>query len=175
MNFFQKYKLTSERIKSLLLYVAKCITGTLIVYLLSSVLDYKDISWCLISVILVISPESKDSMALAFTRIKANIIGASVGVICLLIHPTNMWMLSFALGITLTLCYIFRLDSGERSALAATIIIMLHVEGGHIWNTALVRVIAVLAGSALGLLITLVFHFAIKSQVQIKDNNNQEA
>jgi len=149
----------ADRLRSLLIYAAKCVTGTLIVFILSSLLHYKDIGWCLISVILVLSPDGKDSISLAFTRIKANIVGASVGVLCLLISPINMWVLSVALTITLALCYLFKLDTGSRSALAATIIIMLHEEGKHIWDAAFERVIAVLVGCILALLITFIFHF----------------
>src|SRR6266436_8329646 len=110
----------NERVRSLLLHAAKCVTSTLIVFILSSLIKYTDIGWCLISVILVLSPEGKDAVTLAFTRIKANLIGASVGILCLLISPDNMWILSVALTITLSLCYVFKLDAGVRSALAAT-------------------------------------------------------
>ena len=164
----------NERIKSLLTYSAKCVTGTLIVFILSSLLNYKDLGWCLISVILVLSPDGKDSVPLAFTRIKANITGASVGVLCLLISPTNMWVLSIALTVTLALCYLFKLDAGVRSALAATIIIMLHEEGKHIWDTALERVISVLAGCLLGLIITFAFHFRTKPE-KSKNTSQEEA
>lgn len=43
--------------------------------------------------------------------------------------------------------------------MAATIIILLHEEGRHVWDTALDRVVQVLSGCVLGLLITYVFHF----------------
>ena len=149
----------SERIKSLLIYAAKCVTATLVVFMLASVLNYKDIGWCLISVILVLSPDGKDALPLAFTRIKANFVGAGVGLICLLITSTNMWILSAALAITVSFCYLLKFDTAIRSALAATIIIMLHEEGKHLWDTAIERVIAVVAGCVLGLLITFTFHF----------------
>lgn len=165
----------NERIRSLLIYAAKCVTGTLIVFTLSSILNYADVGWCLISVILVLSPDGKDTVSLAYTRIKANIVGASVGLCCLLISPFNMWILSIALTVTLSFCYFLKLDAGARSALAATIIIMLHEEGKHVWNTALERVIAVLAGCILGLLITFIFHFKTKAKGRSKQVNGEEA
>jgi uncharacterized membrane protein YgaE (UPF0421/DUF939 family) len=152
----------SERIKSLLIYIGKCASATLVVFTLSLLLHYKDVAWCLISVILVLSPDGKDALPLAFTRIKANFVGASVGVLCLLISVANMWTLSVALAITLSFCYLLKFDAAVRSALAATIIIMLHEEGKHLWDTALERVIAVVAGCILGLLITFIFHFKEK-------------
>jgi len=141
--------------------------------MISSIINYKDVAWCLISVILVLSPDGKDSLPLAFTRIKANFVGASVGLLCLLISPNNMWILSAALTITLALCYFFKFDTAMRSALAATVIIMLHEEGKHLWDTALERVIAVMAGCVLGLLITFAFHFNIKSAVKKKQEQEE--
>ncbi len=162
----------TERIRSLITYSAKCVTATFVVFILSELLNYKDIGWCLISVILVLSPDGKDALSLAITRIKANLVGASVGLACLLISPANMWILSIALTITLSLCYFFKFDTAVRSALAATIIIMLHEEGKHLWDTATERVIAVLAGCILGLMITYVFHF--KSRYGEKKTGSHE-
>ena len=156
----------SNRIKSLLIYAGKCVFATLVVFIASSLLNYKDIGWCLISVILVLSPDGKDALSLAFTRIKANLVGAGVGVLSLLISTTNMWILSMAVTVTLSLCYLLKFDTAMKSALAATIIIMLHEEGKHIWDTAIERVIAVVSGCLLGLLITFIFHF--------KENNEKK-
>lgn len=157
----------NERIRSLLIYAGKCVTGTLIVFIISKLLHYEDISWALISVILVLSPDGKDSVSLAFTRIKANVVGAAVGVLCLLIGPANMWTISLSLFITLSACYLFKLDAGIRSALAASVIVMLHGSGKHLWDSALERVIAVLAGCLLGLIITFVFHFKINNHKRV--------
>ncbi len=163
----------TERNKSLSIYAAKCITGTITVFILSSLLNYKDLAWALISVILVLSPDGKDSVSLAVTRIKANFVGAAVGIICLLIAPVNMWLMSLAVTIGLFLCYLFKLDTGARSALAATIIIMLHPEGQHVWDTALERVIAVLAGCLLALIITFIFHFRDRKSGGIFHHHDQ--
>ncbi len=156
----------SDRIKSLLIYAGKCVFATLMVFIVSSLLNYKDLGWCLISVILVLSPDGKDALSLAFTRIKANLVGAGVGVLSLLISTTNMWILSAALAVTISLCYLLKFDTAMKSALAATIIIMLHEEGKHIWDTAIERLIAVVAGCLLGLIITFIFHF--------KENNDKK-
>ena len=154
----------TERVKSLLIYAAKVATGTLIVYSGSLLLHYKDIAWCLISVMLVLSPDGRESVPLSVTRIKANIVGACSGMLCLWIAPIDMWMMAIALITTLSFCYLFKLDSGIRSALAATIILVLHEGGNHVWDTAIERVIAVLAGCVVGLAVTFIFHF--KSQYQ---------
>lgn len=165
----------NDRLKNLLVYSAKCVTGCLSIFIIASLINYKDFGWALISVMLVLSADGKDSVPLAITRIKANVIGAAVGVLCLLISPTNMWILSIALVITLSLCYWLKLDAGIRSALAATIIIMLHQEGTHIWDTAAERISAVLAGCILGLLITFVFHFKNATKKEMTNHSKQEA
>jgi uncharacterized membrane protein YgaE (UPF0421/DUF939 family) len=165
----------NDRLKSLLVYAAKCATGSFLVFFIASLINFKDSGWCLISVMLVLSADGKDSVSLALTRIKANLVGASVGLICLLISPTNVWILSIALVITLALCYLFNFDAGIRSALAATVIIMFHQEGKHVWDAALVRVISVLAGCVLGLIITFIFHLKATSKNVIAETLQQEA
>jgi uncharacterized membrane protein YgaE (UPF0421/DUF939 family) len=165
----------NERVKNFLIYALKCAAGVLTVFTIASLFKYTDISWCLISVMLVLSADGKDSLSLAVTRIKANVVGAGVGVIWLLIFPVNMWALSAALAAALGLCYIFKLDTGIRSALAATIIIMLHQEGSHVWDTALERIIAVLSGCAIALIITFLFHFKTKPAAHKSNANQQEA
>ena len=118
----------------------------------------------------------RSPLTLAFNRIKANITGAGVGLCGLLIPlPSHMWSISMALCITLTLCYLLKLNAAARSALAATIIIMLHEEGKHVWDTALYRVIAVLAGCTLGIVITFIFHFKTTTEKKEAGNHNEEA
>lgn len=164
----------NERLKSLLVYAAKCVSAVLVVYLMSAALHYHDIAWCLISVILVLSADGKDALPLAMTRIKANLVGAGVGVICLLFISPGMWCLCIALSITLSCCYLLKFDTAIKSALAATIIIIMHEEGKHLWDTALERVIAVVAGCALGLIVTFLFHFKEKTET-VKTAGSDEA
>jgi uncharacterized membrane protein YgaE (UPF0421/DUF939 family) len=125
---------------------------------------------------LVLSPDGRESVPLAITRIKANLVGACSGMICLWLYPTNMWMICLGLTTTLSFCYLFKLDSGSRSALAATIILMLHEEGKHVWDTALERVIAVFAGCLVGLAVTFIFHFKSQyNEISKPSTRNDEA
>src|SRR5436190_171067 len=144
--------------QSLVIYIIKCVIGTLAVFAISTLIHYKNIGWALISVILVLSPEGDDTVDIAINRIKANVIGAAVGLLCLLTGYSNMWTMCLAVATTLVASHFFNLDTSTRSALAATIIIMLHQEGTHLWSTAIERVIAVFAGGALGFVITFLFH-----------------
>ncbi len=147
--------------KSLYFYISKCLTGCLIVFGVASLIDYRDFGWCIISVMLVLTPESKEALPLAITRIKANLIGGSVSVLCLLIAPANVFTICLAITITILGCYYFKLMDGSRAAIAAVIIIMLHgleYKQVYFWSATIERVISVIAGCAIGLLVTLLFH-----------------
>ncbi|MCW3465662.1 FUSC family protein [Chitinophaga nivalis] len=147
-----------QRTKRLLIYAAKCVSGVLAVMGLSWLLNYQDVIWVLISVMLVLSPDGSDAVTLAVTRIKANAVGAASGFLLLLIHPNMIFMMCIAVMITVVLCNILYLEPATRTALAATIIVMTHEAGEHLWDTAVARVLSVLAGCLLGLLITFIFH-----------------
>ena len=67
------------------IYIAKCVSGVLLCSLLTLFFSqWIDYTWSLISVMLVLSPEGKDAVELSLTRIKANLVGASVGLLMLL-------------------------------------------------------------------------------------------
>jgi len=153
----------SQRNKGLLIYILKCAIGTITVFSISSLIHYKNVAWSLISVLLVLSPEGKDAISLALSRIKANIIGAAAGLASLLIAIPNMWTISLAIAVTIFICHLLNLDAAVRSALAASVIIMLHPEGSHLWSTAIERLIAVFSGCVLGLVITFIFHLPYRS------------
>ena len=154
-----------ERTRSFLMYTAKCITGTIVVYLVDSFFPFLDVGWSLISFVLVLSPDGKDAVNLAVTRIKANIIGAIVGLLCLLIAPATAWMVSIALIGTILLCFVFRLEAGVRIALAGTILVMLR-RSQYSWDAALERVIAVVIGCLVGMLSTYIFHSKLAASNQ---------
>ncbi|MFY0255635.1 aromatic acid exporter family protein [Chitinophaga sp. 30R24] len=147
-----------QRLKRLLIYAAKCVSGVLLVLGLSWAVDYKDIIWILISVMLVLSPDGSDAVTLAVTRIKANAVGAISGFLLILLHPNMILMMCSAVFITVAICNLLNLEAATRTALAATIIVMTHEAGTHIWDTAVERVLSVLTGCLLGLLITFIFH-----------------
>lgn len=154
-------KLTTDT-KQLLLYMAKCVSGVAVVFLLSSLLRYKDFGWCIISVILVLSPDNKEAVPLAVTRIKANLLAGAAATLFMLIGPPNILTISAAMVVTIGLCHLFNLMAGSRSALAAVIIIMLHSTElpaqPHLWAITLERIISVIAGCLIGLAVTFIFH-----------------
>jgi uncharacterized membrane protein YgaE (UPF0421/DUF939 family) len=144
--------------KNLVLYIVKCIVGWAIVLILSIIAGYKDISWCLISVLLVLSPDSKEAIPLAMSRIKANLTGAVASAICLTLGSPTFITVSLAFILTIGFCLLFKAMASSRSAVVAVIIVMFHNTGHHLWDTALERFISVISGCLLGLLITYIFH-----------------
>ena len=154
-----------ERALSFLIYVAKFITGALLVYLVNWFIPFVDVGWSLVSLALILSPEGKDSLQLAFNRIKGNAIGAMVGYLCLLIAPATMWMLLIALVVTMLLCYIFYAEAGVRFALVATVIVMLR-RSPYSWDTAFERIVSVAAGSLIALLSTIIFQSIFSAHIQ---------
>ncbi|WP_108689008.1 FUSC family protein [Chitinophaga parva] len=157
----------------LLVYIAKSVTGVVIVYLLSWLVNYNDRIWCLISVMLVLSPDGKDATSLAMNRIKANAVGAAVGFLVLAVYNrSDIYAMCVGIALTVVACTFLKLEAPTRSALAATIIILTHEAGRHIWDTAVERLISVMAGCVLGLVITLVFHsrFVTRTVAGIHDD-----
>jgi uncharacterized membrane protein YgaE (UPF0421/DUF939 family) len=139
------------------------VTGVLLCFLISHFLsDWIDYSWSLISVVLVLSPEGTDALELAMTRIKANLVGASTGILILFLHVPAPWNIAVGAALSLFVCDRLKLNAGARSTLAAMIIVLLHREGTHPWDAAMTRVLAVVVGCLLGWAITFLFHSLIK-------------
>lgn len=124
-----------------------------------------DTMWCLLSVLLILSPDGRDSMRLAVDRIKANLLGAGVGSFFVLSMPEvfHQWAIPVALFCTLLFGYLLKLDTCLRSALVATVIVMSPHESLESWSTPLERVAFVISGCFLAMVITYVFHFKDKN------------
>lgn len=150
-----------------MVYSLKCIVGSLIVLIgtryIPSMNNY-DTMWCLLSILLILSPDGKDSMNLAIIRIKANFLGAAVGFVFMMALPVSIhqWLIPPALFFTLFFGYFLKLDSCLRSALVATVIVMMPHQQLQTWSTPLERVFFVFSGCFLAIVITYVFHFRDK-------------
>lgn len=159
----------TQQYQQLLIYIIKCTCATLLVFTINSFINYPNIGWALLSVILVLSSEEDDVLRTAVNRVKASAIGASIAIILLFLTGfPSMWTITLSVITTLIVSHFLRLDASTRTALATTVIIMLHEPGTHLWSTATERVAAVFAGGALGLVITFVFHFIYKRIVRQK-------
>jgi len=155
------------RYKSLSVYILKTMAAVLLSYFASMLVHWLDFAWCLISSVLVLSPEGTDAMPLALTRIKANLVGAFSGLLILLVDIPVPYNMGAGAVVSLFLCDLFKLNTGAKSTLAAMIIVLMHPEGAHVWDASLGRISSVIFGCLLGLIVTFVFHklFRIKTQV----------
>lgn len=63
----------------IVIYIFRCALGFSIGYLLMKQFPEFDLFWALLSIMLVISPEGKDSPRLTTERVKANFVGAFSG------------------------------------------------------------------------------------------------
>ena len=143
----------------LVIYLIKCVVGILLAYELTTLLQLKDIaSWCLLSTLLVLAPDTKDSYKLAITRIKANLVGAGVGFLILTVYTNGMIWVLIGVILAITICYLLKIETGARSAAVAIIIILMHDELHHWWEVAVDRAFGVLLGCFLGMAITFIFH-----------------
>jgi uncharacterized membrane protein YgaE (UPF0421/DUF939 family) len=93
--------------KNLLFYMTKCISAVGMIYFFSYLFHYPYIGWCLISAVLVLSPDAKEALPLAFTRIAANLVGGASTLLCLLGGLPNIVTISLAYCLAITACYRF--------------------------------------------------------------------
>lgn len=139
-----------------LAYLAKCVIGVILCYILYKEIPQYPFYWAIVSVVIAISPDN--SNRLAYDRMKANILGCAVGLSLYPIHMPNLLIL--CLGIILTICIgiALQITPTLRSAMAALIIVLIHEEHVKQWYIPLERVLCVIAGCAVALLVSLVFN-----------------
>lgn len=147
----------TQRQRNLLLYILECVAGTAIGFYLYRFYPTLG-AWALISIILVLAPDRKDAMTLAKTRIKANLVGAMIGLAIFFIHPVNLLMMCIGVTLSIIACELLKLQPATRSAAIAVLIITMHEPGKYFWDVALERGGGVLAGCVIGMLITWIFH-----------------
>lgn len=147
----------SAKYVDLLLYILKSLLGVAIGFLLY---NYNPTigTWCLFSIVLVLTSDRKDSMNLAMTRIKANFVGAAIGLLLFLIHPINLSMICIGITVAIAFCELFNLQAATRSACVSVLIITMHEPGKYFWDVALERAAGVLCGCIIGVIITYLFH-----------------
>jgi len=149
----------NKKVTIVIIYLIKCIIGIVCAYYLTDLLHLTNIaSWCLLSTLLVLAPDTKDSYKLAITRIKANLIGAAVGLLILTIYTPGVLWVIIGVVIAIILSYVLNIEIAARSAAVAVIIILMHDETHHMWEVAIDRASGVLLGCAIGMAITFIFH-----------------
>ncbi len=146
----------------LLLYIVESLIGTGIGYSLYHLYPVLG-NWSLISVVLVLAPDRKDAITLAVSRIKANLVGAAVGLGLFYLHPINFPVICVGLAISIVICDWLGIQAATRTATVAILIIVLHEPGKHLWEIAAERAGGVVLGCLIGVMITYLFHLLVQS------------
>lgn len=142
---------------NLISYVCQALIGTGIGYYIYRI--HPDVGmWGLFSIILVLSPERKDSLPLAFSRIKANIVGALIGLVVFYFHPITLMTIGIGVMAVIAVCELLKIHDVSRTAIVALLIITLHEPGEHFWDIALQRGAGVVMGCFTGICIVYAAH-----------------
>ncbi|TJZ54883.1 hypothetical protein FAZ15_15580 [Sphingobacterium olei] len=137
----------------LLVYTLRCLIGFLIGFSLYQTYPQFELFWTLLSILLVISPEEKDSRRLSIERFKSNFIGSSVAMACLFIHESNIYNIIIGIILTIIVCRLFHVMNMARVALVALLIIMVEPHHTAMSITPIFRFLSVGLGCIVGLLI----------------------
>jgi uncharacterized membrane protein YgaE (UPF0421/DUF939 family) len=108
------------------IYIVECITGLCICYALFKYFPQHEFYWSMVSVVLVIAPDGKNSNLLAFDRMKANVLGSSIGLSLFLIHQPNLFLICIGVMLAIIIGTFLKLNSAMRSTLSALVIVMIH-------------------------------------------------
>ena len=138
------------------IYATRCVLGFLIGYALYRRFVEYELFWGLISIILVISPEEKDSRKLSYDRVKSNFIGSVVAIACVFVDKESH-LLTLVVGILLTIlvCKLFKILNYARVAIVALLIILVEQHHSPITYTPFFRFLTVAMGCLIGLFIVI--------------------
>ncbi|PVY37346.1 FUSC family protein [Pontibacter virosus] len=132
------------------LYIIRCIIGFLIGYTLYLAFPQVEFFWTMLSILLVLSPEIRDSSMLTVERIKSNLIGSSVGLLCVWLPVPQVLMMVIGIAVSILVCHFFNLMDVARTAVVALVIVVTY-EKEVITNLAGVeRFLCVTLGCVIG-------------------------
>lgn len=140
----------------LLIYIIRCLIGFMIGYLLYLQYRQFEVFWALLSIILVISPEEKDSKRLSIERFKSNFVGSMVAMGCVWLLPKEVYSIVIGIVITIILCRALNILNMARVAIVALLIIMIEPHHTALTFTPIYRALAVGLGCFIGLAIVIV-------------------
>jgi len=136
-----------------LIYILRCCIGFLIGYKLYITYPDFELFWTLLSIILVISPEEKDTRRLSIERFKSNFIGSAVAMVMLLFLEPNVYTIIAGIFVTIIVCCLFNVLNMARVALVALLIIMVQPHQTGFVEAPIYRFGSVAVGCIIGLLI----------------------
>ncbi len=141
------------------IYIVECTIGICICYTMYTYFPQHQFFWSMVSVVLVIAPDGKNSNQLAFDRMKGNILGSSIGLLLFLVHHPNLFLICIGVTLTIVTGTFLKLNTAMRSSLSSLVIVMIHEEQENsTWHIAFERMGCVMFGCIVGLLITITFN-----------------
>lgn len=145
----------------IVIFVVRCLIGFSIGFFLMKQFPQYDFFWALLSIMLVISPEGKDSPRLTTERVKANLIGALSGFVVVFLPFSLFIKAIIAITVTAIICNAIKLLDVSRSAIVAVIIILIEKpDEGYLASVE--RFSFVLIGCLIGLIVVVTTGYMIR-------------
>lgn len=138
-----------------LIYIIRCLIGFIIGYLLYTRVTQFELFWSFLSIMLVISPEEKDSKRLSIERFKSNFVGSIVALLCILTYGDSFLVIMIGIVLTILVCRLFNILNMARVAIVALLVIMIPNHGAELSYTPILRSASVGIGCLIGLAIVL--------------------
>lgn len=161
----------------IIIYIFRCLVGFSIGFWLMKKLPNADLFWALLSVMLVISPEGKDSPRLTLERVKANLIGAFSAFIVIALPIDMFYKIIIGIVVSAVLCSVFNLLNVSRTAVVAIIIILIEKPNDG-FMASIDRFLSVLVGCTIGLLVVIftgsLIKFLHKKLLKVERRINHE-
>jgi uncharacterized membrane protein YgaE (UPF0421/DUF939 family) len=137
------------------MYASQAVVCCAVLWVAFSLAHAPAVSWAMISAILVLQPQLRQSLSVAATRIAANLVGAGVGLAIGSTLGEGIGQVLLGVAITSVACGLMRLDLGLRTACVATVIVM-NVRDGPLVISGAERAVAVTTGCAVAVALQLV-------------------
>ncbi|MDR6736746.1 MULTISPECIES: FUSC family protein [unclassified Sphingobacterium] len=150
-NLFLRYTLHSDFI----IYTIRVLIGFLIGYPLFVSFPQYSVSWTLISIILVISPQENESKKIAIDRAKSNFIGSAIGLSLYFVPIQQLYAMVIGILASLITCKVLNIIAVARTSMVALIIVYLHEQESRSYFAALDRFGCVCLGCLIGLSVIL--------------------
>ena len=143
------------------LYLFRVLIGFAVGFSLMEAYPAHGLFWTLLSIILVISPEEKDTPRLTIERVISNLIGAASGLAVMFIDIQYIAKVISGIVLAVVICKLFNLMNVVRSSVVALLIILL--EHSDSLLSPFERFLSVAFGCLIGLAITLLTGWIVKS------------
>lgn len=156
-------KITINLISSaLFVYTLRCLLGFAVGYALFLKHPEYELFWTLLSIILVISPEEKDSRRLSVERFKSNLIGSVVAMSCIYFIGPSVYSITIGIVLTIIVCRSFKVMNMARVAIVALLIIMVQPHHSSMFEAPMFRFVSVGVGCFIGLFIVVLSSMLIR-------------